>query len=147
MYLVDTNHCSRLIEQDPQVVRAFVNVQATSCFISTIVQGELVFMAMFSARPATNLLRVNSLVSGLAVVPIDAAVANRYGELKAALLNHYGPKERARRRRTTVQDIGVSDNDLWIAATALEYNLIVVSADTDFSRIQAVAPLQLESWV
>ncbi len=39
------------------------------------------------------------------------------------------------------------ENDLWIAAIALQNNLTVVSSDSDFLRIQQVRKFALESWV
>ncbi|WP_373270749.1 PIN domain-containing protein [Nostoc sp. T09] len=44
-------------------------------------------------------------------------------------------------------DLGFDENDLWIAAVALQYSLIVVSADSDFQRIQQVRKLSVESWL
>ena len=42
--------------------------------------------------------------------------------------------------------LGFSDNDLWIAAIAKRYGLIVVSADHDFQRLKGIAELSVESW-
>ncbi len=38
-------------------------------------------------------------------------------------------------------------NDLWIAATAIQHRLILVTADRDFERIQQITNLQFESWI
>lgn len=43
--------------------------------------------------------------------------------------------------------VGVSENDLWIAAIAKSRNLVIVSIDSDFARIQDIADLQVESWL
>lgn len=147
MYLLDTNHCSRILDQDPHVVQRLATVGNVPLVTSSIVQGELVFMALFSERPDANFERVEALLQSLVVLPCDESVALWYGQLKAALLNRYGPKERAQRRRTTIQNIGVSDNDLWIAATAKHHNAVILSADTDFARIATVTDVRIESWL
>lgn len=70
-----------------------------------------------------------------------------YGDLKGKLVKVFGPKEKAQRRKFNIQTLGFGDNDLWIAATAIHYNLTVVSIDNDFRRIQQVHPVTLESWL
>lgn len=70
-----------------------------------------------------------------------------YGQLKALILNHFGPKEKAKRRSMTTIKLGFTENDLWIAAAAKRHGLIVVSADRDFERIKAVEDLAVESWM
>lgn len=78
--------------------------------------------------------------------PIDAETADIYGKLKASLLEHFGPKEKALRRKTELAKLGFGENDVWIAAIAKRYGLIVVSADQDFQRLKAVAELTVEIW-
>jgi len=46
-----------------------------------------------------------------------------------------------------MQTLGISDNDLWIACTAIEHNLKIVSQDSDFSRMKEVMNISLESWL
>lgn len=76
----------------------------------------------------------------------DKEVANIYAEFKSEIIDYFGPKERNKRRQVRVQNLGISDNDLWIAALAIRYNLIVVSADRDFQRMQEVRSFALECW-
>jgi predicted nucleic acid-binding protein len=46
----------------------------------------------------------------------------------------------------TSQELGIQENDLWMAAQALEYNLVFVTNDK-MERIREVcADLQLENW-
>ena len=146
MYLLDTNHCSRLMEGDAGVLRRFQDMGDSPVMTSFIVRGELLYMAYRSDRFADNLARVEAFLSGIDLYLVDPETANTYGELKAALMRHYGPRERAARRRTSIRLLGFDDNDLWIAATALRFGPTVVSADSDFVRIREIMPFPLESW-
>ncbi|MGI2909149.1 PIN domain-containing protein [Tolypothrix sp. VBCCA 56010] len=73
-------------------------------------------------------------------------IATIYGQLKATLMKQFGSKEKTKRRKTKITELGFDENDLWIAAIALQHNLTIVSADSDFQRIQQVKALLVESW-
>jgi tRNA(fMet)-specific endonuclease VapC len=94
-----------------------------------------------AAKPIQNFLERFDLY------PISADISNTYAALKASLLKTFGPKDQAQRRKTRIQAIGFDDNDFWIAATAIQHQLILVSADSDFDRIQQVSTLRVESWM
>ena len=147
MYLLDTNHLSRLLDRDPQLTSRLATLGDVEVATCVIVRGELIFMAAKSERRTANMARVESLLSSLPVHPADSAAATWYGTFKAALIDRFGPKERAKRRRATLVSVGVSENDLWIAAIAKSRNLVIVSIDSDFARIQDIADLQVESWL
>lgn len=146
MYLLDTNHCSRLFQGHPVVVKklqSLGNAQVTTC---VIVRGELVFMAAKSERSIDNLQKVEKFLNDIIVYSIDDEVADIYGRLKAAVLDKFGPKEKAKRRKTKTERLGFAENDLWIAAIAKRYGLTVVSADSDFERIRQAESISLEAW-
>lgn len=42
--------------------------------------------------------------------------------------------------------MGFRDNDLWIAAVAIQHDLIIVSADSDFQRLKLIEDLKIECW-
>jgi tRNA(fMet)-specific endonuclease VapC len=147
MYLLDTNHCSQIIAGDRQVIQAVLSRRSAGVAISVIVQGELRFMAENSARRTENLDRIQDFLERFDWYPVSAEISNTYASLKASLLKTFGPKDQAQRRKTRIQTIGFDDNDLWIAATAIQHQLILVSADSDFDRIQQVSTLQVESWM
>lgn len=104
-------------------------------------------MAQNSQQRTANLVRVRTFLQHIDIYPIDLAIAQIYGEFKTELIRQFGPKEKSRRRRIKLGDIGISENDLWIAATALHHSLTVVSTDSDFERMRQVREFNLESWV
>lgn len=62
-------------------------------------------------------------------------------------MKQFGPKEKTKRRKTKITELGFDENDLWIAAIALQHNLTIVSADSDFQRIQQARALSVECWL
>lgn len=147
MYLLDTNHFSRLILGDPKIRQKIADIGEQNIAISLITQGEILYMAYNSERQQQNLAIVQPYLAGIGIYRLNDAVADIYGQVKADIIRHYGPKDRQKRRKTKIEALGISDNDLWIACTALHHSLTVVSADSDFSRMQAVRAFSLESWL
>jgi tRNA(fMet)-specific endonuclease VapC len=146
VYLLDTNHCSRIIFGDPNVLQQLQVHIGLGVATSVIVQGELLFMVQKSQQQASNLQQVRQFLQAIDIYPITPDVADVYGILKGNIINTLGPKEKTKRRSVTIHNLGFSENDLWIAATALHYNLTVVSDDSDFPRLQQIQAFPLESW-
>lgn len=147
MYLLDTNHFSRLIQGDQVIRRKIAEVGEQNVAVSIITAGEIYYMAYNSERQQENLRRVKLYLADIGIYSLNEPISELYGQFKADLIRRYGPKERQKRRKTKIEDIGVSDNDLWIACTALQYSLIVVSKDRDFPRMKQVRNFSLESWL
>jgi len=125
-------------------MKALGDVPTVTC---VIVQGELMYMAHRSDHPAANEARVRHFLRGIEVLPLDPETADRYGKLKAAVIQRFGPKERAKRRRTNLGDLGFQENDLWIAAIAQRYELTLVTSDNDFARLSQLGDMAVESWL
>jgi tRNA(fMet)-specific endonuclease VapC len=147
VYLLDTNHCSQIIQGNPIIRRRLQELGQVPIATSIIVCGELIFMAQNSQQRAANSLRVQAFLQGINIHLIDRETANIYGEFKAEIIARFGPRERSRRRRTRIEELGIHDNDLWIAATALRHNLVVVSSDSDFERMRQVRTFPWENWL
>jgi tRNA(fMet)-specific endonuclease VapC len=146
MYLLDTNHCSYIIDNHPSVIAAFQTHSEAHFGISVITCGELLYMTEKSARKAENLTAVRDFLDRIGLYLIDEETAAIYSQLKTTIFNQFAPKDPAKRRKASIQNLGFGDNDLWIAATAFQHNCTLVSADSDFTRMQQVCPLKLESW-
>ncbi len=147
MYLLDTNHCSYIINNNPKVITALQSRSASEIGISIITYGELLYMTEKSERKAKNLFAVQAFLMNVDLYFIDEETAIVYSQLKAAVFNQFAPKDKSKRRSTSIGNLGFDDHDLWIAATAIQHSLILVSADSDFSRIQQTQPFPLESWL
>lgn len=147
MYLLDTNHCSAIILGESNVIRRITEVGELNIATCVIVQGELTYMIENSVQRETNLASLTEFIEDIRVYGVTEDTANIYGQLKAALMRQFGPQEKSKRRKTKVTDLGFDENDLWIAAIALQNCLTVVSADSDFQRIQQVRTFSVESWL
>ena len=115
--------------------------------ISVITQGEMFYMAHKSEQKKGNLRRTQLFINEIDIYEINGGTASLYGQFKAELIQYYGPKERNKLRRTTLDAIGISDNDLWIASTAVYNGLSVISTDSDFLRMQPALKSPLASWL
>ncbi|HEX8597130.1 MAG TPA: type II toxin-antitoxin system VapC family toxin [Chloroflexia bacterium] len=103
-------------------------------------------MAERSQQRAQNLTFVHAFLQRFNSYPVDSETGDIYGRLKADLMRHFGPKEKSKRIKTTIQQLGFTDNDLWIASTAIQHGLTVVSSDSDFQRMQAAWVFPVEAW-
>lgn len=146
MYLLDTTHCSHLLNGDEGIARKLAELDDIPVRTCVIVKGELVCMAVRSQRKEENEQKVASFLNDIEVLSVDSKAAEEYGNIKNAVLTKYGFKRKSNRRKTTLKEIGLADNDLWIAAIAKRHDLTVVSGDSDFSRIKEAVPLSLETW-
>ena len=90
--------------------------------------GELHFGAVHSGRTDANAARIDDFAATCTVISIDAQTARRYGLVKAHLKMRGRP---------------IPENDLWIAACALQHGLVVVTRDRHFEEVEG---LDSESW-
>jgi tRNA(fMet)-specific endonuclease VapC len=147
MYLLDTNHCSYIINNTPSVITALHSRSANEIGINIITYAELLYMTEKSERKAQNFVAVENFLASVDLYFIDEETAILYSQLKIAVFNQFASKDKSKRRSTSIKDLGFDDHDLWIAATAVQHNLILVSADSDFIRIQQAQSFPLESWL
>lgn len=125
-YLLDTNIVVALFNGD-SAIEARLDA-APEVFLPSVALGELYFGAAHSARGEINAARIDDFAAACTVVGIDAETARRYGELKGELRKKGRP---------------IPENDLWIAACALQHGLTLVTRDRHFDQVEG---LQADAW-
>ena len=125
-YLLDTNIIIALFAQE-KIIQERLN-QAVEVFLSSIVLGELYYGAERSIRVDENIQRINEFASTTVVIGCNQETARQYGQIKNAL--------RAKGRP-------IPENDIWIAAQALQHQVTLVARDDHFKEIDAIS---LERW-
>ncbi|MGL5192193.1 MAG: type II toxin-antitoxin system VapC family toxin [Chroococcales cyanobacterium] len=125
-YLLDTNIIIALFAEEA-LVKTNLG-QASTVFIPSITLGELYYGARKSGRTQANLSKIDELVASSSILVCDAETAEEYGQVKNELRRKGRP---------------LPENDIWIAALALQYDLILVTRDAHFQEIDN---LQVVAW-
>lgn len=148
VYLLDTNHCSFIIiQKDTAVINKLASLpKDTIIAINSIIYGELILMAEKSINKKENTDLIESFAKSLIIHPIDKDTSKIYGQFHAEIIDKFAPKDKNGRRKFQIKDIGIYSNDLWIACTAIQHNLTIVSEDSDFQKMSTVRSLNLECW-
>ncbi|MEB3278908.1 MAG: type II toxin-antitoxin system VapC family toxin [Lyngbya sp.] len=146
-YLLDTNHCSYILNGNSQVISALNTHINDTIGISIITYAELLYMTEKSNKVVQNKRAVENFLTQVDLYFLDEETAIIYSGIKASIFNRFAPKDKNKRRRTSISNLGFTDHDLWIVATAIQHGLTLVSADSDFDRINQVQPFSWESWI
>lgn len=127
IYLLDSRVLIRSLRGDA-VISARIS-SLPRVFVPSIVIGELLVGAYGSpTRPDAAVADVEARVRAIATLAVDEATARLYAQIKHDL-----------KRRGLI----MPDNDLWIAATAMQYDVTLVARDAHFNWITG---LRLEQW-
>ena len=127
-YLLDTNICIYFIKGLYDLKAKFEKVGPENCFISEITLAELKFGVAKSQAKQENNIALENFLTGIQIMPIYPAL-DIYASEKARL-----------------QKSGkvIDDFDLLIGATAVSFDLIMVTNNTNhFNRIKE---FKLEDW-
>src|SRR5438128_1601123 len=114
-YLVDSSVLVPFLKQDAVISQKLANL--ANFYISSIALGELYYGAERSAHVERNLAEVDKLASATSLLTVNGETAKRYSLL---------------RRMQEMKGRMLPDNDLWIAATAFQYGLTLVTRDRHF---------------
>jgi tRNA(fMet)-specific endonuclease VapC len=121
-FLADTNIVIDLFKGDIRAI-AFFEDQEKNIFIPATAIGELYLGAYRSGHPAKHLKEVEGFILQCAVLPVEIITAKYYGILKAGLLKKGKP---------------IPENDMWIAASAMQHDLQLIARDSHFKEIDGL---------
>ena len=127
-YLLDTNILIAMLADDMIVYVQNKTQNVPKVSLPSPAIGELYYGARKSGRPIENLAKVNRLTQRFPLISCDLETAQWYGIIKEQLQRKGRP---------------IPNNDIWIAAIALQYELILVTRDSHFDEIES---LQTERW-
>lgn len=126
-YLLDSSVLILSLRGDATIKARIASL--STGYVSSIVLGELYFGAYGSpTRKDAALKDVATIMTTITDLPLDALTAEIYGRIKQEL---------------KAKGFQMPDNDLWIAATAIQYDLTLAARDSHFDWIDG---LKIEQW-
>lgn len=161
-YLLDTNTVAFWFNEKRQehasVLAKVDAVEENAPFyVSVITVGEIEYGHRVESAETTGIQAeyLDSIEGKLPQnLPVSKHTAARYGDIRARLFNKYAPKEkRSKGMRpeqlidpVTASALHIQENDIWIAAQAIERNLVLVTHD-NMRPLREIAPeLRIEDW-
>lgn len=128
-FLLDTDTCSAYLKGHRQVWQRFMQYGGR-LHVSAVSVGELWTWAARAAASPKRRQVLDDFLSDLTVLDVTSQVAEKFGEVRAGLLD---------------SGQGTPDMDLLIAATALIHGLTLVTHNTrDFEKVPG---LIVEDWL
>ena len=153
-YLLDTNLVSVLYDANRPnhvAVRGAISALDPSSpqLVSAITIGELRYglsLSKAAGRPTTHIEACIRATETHPLAKVDRHTADAFGFVKSSIaqqrvdLGKRVPRwVEAWSDRVTGQMLQIDENDLWIAAQAVERNLVVLTSDNDFTTVIAAA--------
>jgi tRNA(fMet)-specific endonuclease VapC len=119
-YLLDTNAAIALLKGDPAIAK----FAQSNIFVPSVAVGELYLGAEKSARVVENVQRVSEFISQRISYACDTETARWYGRIAHKLRLKGRP---------------IPQNDIWIAAIALQHALTLITRDKHFNEVDELA--------
>ena len=164
-YLGDTNFASSLFvtsRKEHLKADAFLHkVKASNgrIYLSRVALAEVEFG--FELNPNIDVTTKQQMNTGMAayqILDIGKHTVSPYAQIRAALFDKKCPRNKKKQIKTnlrpefftalspTAYELGIQENDLWMAAIAVERNMTLVTQDK-MNQLKSVFPtLQLEDW-
>ena len=123
--LLDTNVIIAFFSGEKAVSQRFTDAEV---LVSSTVLGELYYGARKSAHAAANIARIEQFAAAVQVLSCDADTAQLYGRI---------------RDRLRLKGRPIPENDIWIAAVALQHGLPLATREDHFNEVDG---LRIENW-
>lgn len=128
-YLLDTNICIYLLKKQYRIAEQLIKIGRENCFISDITLAELYYGASRSGQKEKKMEGVRFVEEYFTVLPIHD-VLEKFGDSKAFLKSN---------------GLLIDDFDLLIGATAVVYNLIMVTENV--KHLSRIPDIRIENWI
>lgn len=128
-FILDTDICSAHLRGDRRIAGRFLQYTG-GLYVSAVTLGELYAWMHLSPHPERLRSGISDLLSDVRVLPVNAAVAERFGALRGELHRAGTP---------------VATSDLLIAATASERDFTVVTHNV--KHFNLVPRLRVVDWL
>jgi tRNA(fMet)-specific endonuclease VapC len=119
-FLLDADWIISFLNGRPEAVELVERLANQGLAVSVIAYGEIYEGLLSSTSAVERRAQLDEFVAAVELIAPTVEVARRYA---------------AARLRLREKGLLIPDNDLWIAATALAYDLTLVSRDEHFRRI------------
>ena len=117
-FLLDTNIVIAFLTDDSTVAERLDDTDEV--YVSSTVIGELFYGALNSTNVDNNVTRIEDFLRDAVSLVCDNMTARIYGEVKPLLRRKGRP---------------IPDNDIWIAATAKQHSVLLVTRDVHFEDV------------
>lgn len=121
IYLLDTNVVIDLMKGQQNIADEIS--KSKQVFLPVFALGELYLGAESSKRKQHHIDQIHSFLKIITVLNTSDKTAGVYGNIKAYLKSKGTP---------------IPENDIWIAALAIEHKLPIVTKDSHFKKISDV---------
>ena len=125
-FVFDTSAVIELFKGNPVVASKLETI--TNIKIPTIVLGELYFGVYRSSNPQKHIDQVKQFIENCEVLRVGSDTAEVYAIIKTKL---------------KIKGKPIPENDIWILAIAIQFDLPIVAFDKHFLEIEG---LKLEEW-
>jgi tRNA(fMet)-specific endonuclease VapC len=116
--LLDTNIIVGFLNGEKSIIQRLSGTQ--DFYAPAVAMGELYYGAKKSAQVQQNIEKIELFASRCTILACDKSTALCYGEIKETLRKQGTP---------------IPENDIWIAAVAIQHDLILATRDAHFEKI------------